>query len=166
MSKQLNEWLDEFVENGADASDVTAWPENAGGNGGEVILDAVGTYSIDVKEFSKAVANIPNSFTGEIGYRMGINASGSDINDLFTVSGSIGSTTKYLELNNETLFSFDSAEKSLSEAILDNQESLSVHIEISNETDILVGWIRESNSPVSQQFDISKVLVKVEEVTE
>jgi len=33
MAKKLNEWLDEFVENGADASDVTEWPENAGGGG-------------------------------------------------------------------------------------------------------------------------------------
>lgn len=31
MSKQLNQWLDEFIENGADATDVTNWPENAGG---------------------------------------------------------------------------------------------------------------------------------------
>ena len=39
MSKKLNEWLDEFVENGANPSDVTNWPENAGGgDGGEVII--------------------------------------------------------------------------------------------------------------------------------
>ena len=31
MSKQLNQWLDEFIENGADATDVGSWPENAGG---------------------------------------------------------------------------------------------------------------------------------------
>lgn len=29
MGKQFNEWLDGFVENGADASDVTKWPEYA-----------------------------------------------------------------------------------------------------------------------------------------
>lgn len=32
MAKQLNEWLNEFVENGADANDVSNWPENAGGS--------------------------------------------------------------------------------------------------------------------------------------
>lgn len=31
MSKTLNKWLDEFVENGADANNVANWPENAGG---------------------------------------------------------------------------------------------------------------------------------------
>lgn len=34
MAKTLNKWLDEFVENGANPSDVTGWPENAGGGGG------------------------------------------------------------------------------------------------------------------------------------
>lgn len=33
MAKTLNKWLDEFVENGADANNVTDWPENAGGGG-------------------------------------------------------------------------------------------------------------------------------------
>ncbi len=31
MPKQLNEWLNEFVENGADPKKVTEWPEEAGG---------------------------------------------------------------------------------------------------------------------------------------
>lgn len=31
MAKKFNQWLDEFVESGADAKDVTNWPENAGG---------------------------------------------------------------------------------------------------------------------------------------
>lgn len=31
MAKKLNDWLDEFVENGADATQVADWPENAGG---------------------------------------------------------------------------------------------------------------------------------------
>jgi hypothetical protein len=166
MSKELNKWLDEFVENGADPTNVSDWSESAGGDCGAIILNAVGTYTIDVNEFSKAVENVPNDFFGEIGYRMNINASGSEINDLFIVATHFGTTTKSLRLNNEILFSFDSAEKSLSEAILDNQESLSIHIEISDSSDFLVGIIRESNSPASQQFDISKVLVKVEETTE
>ncbi len=31
MAKTLQKWLDEFVNNGADANDVTNWPENTGG---------------------------------------------------------------------------------------------------------------------------------------
>lgn len=31
MGKNFNQWLDEFVDNGADAKDVTNWPEEAGG---------------------------------------------------------------------------------------------------------------------------------------
>lgn len=33
MAKQLNEWLDEFVENGADADRVIDWPKNVTGDG-------------------------------------------------------------------------------------------------------------------------------------
>ena len=31
MAKEFKKWIDEFVENGADAKNVTNWPENAGG---------------------------------------------------------------------------------------------------------------------------------------
>lgn len=31
MVKNFEQWLDEFVDSGADAKDVTNWPENAGG---------------------------------------------------------------------------------------------------------------------------------------
>ena len=31
MAKMLNNWLDEFVENGADHKNVTDWSENGGG---------------------------------------------------------------------------------------------------------------------------------------
>lgn len=34
MGKNFNQWLDEFVDNGADAKDVTNWPENGGGGQG------------------------------------------------------------------------------------------------------------------------------------
>lgn len=40
MSKKLNDWLDEFVENGANPNKVTEWLENAGG-GGTKIVDAL-----------------------------------------------------------------------------------------------------------------------------
>lgn len=34
MAKKFNQWLDEFVENGADPKDVTNWPKEAGGGQG------------------------------------------------------------------------------------------------------------------------------------
>lgn len=43
MSKQLNEWLDCFVENGADPKNVTNWPEN----GGSIIYDVDITNIVD-----------------------------------------------------------------------------------------------------------------------
>ena len=70
MSKKLNEWLDEFVENGADASDVTEWPENAGGGadfspfvcfkaGAKIKVDfSVGSYKIDTQ-----IGDYPNTIT-------------------------------------------------------------------------------------------------------
>lgn len=36
MVKNLEQWLDEFVDNGADAKDVTNWPENAGGGASKI----------------------------------------------------------------------------------------------------------------------------------
>ena len=44
MAKELNKWLDEFVENGADASDVINWPENAGGGGNSVVISGYCDY--------------------------------------------------------------------------------------------------------------------------
>lgn len=43
MSKQLNEWLDGFVENGADPKNVTNWPEN----GSSIIYDVDITNVVD-----------------------------------------------------------------------------------------------------------------------
>jgi len=43
MSKKLSKWLDEFVDNGADASNVAEWPENAGGGSGNWILKQIDT---------------------------------------------------------------------------------------------------------------------------
>ena len=63
MAKDLNKWLDEFVENGADANDVVNWPENAGGGGsGEIIIDTYDTaYTIDPVELAKSAFREPNS---------------------------------------------------------------------------------------------------------
>ncbi len=39
MSKKLNDWLDEFVENGASPNRVTEWPDEAGRGGTTVVAN-------------------------------------------------------------------------------------------------------------------------------
>jgi len=46
MSKKFNDWLDEFVQQGADANDVSNWPENSSSGG-----------SIGFKEGSKVIVD-------------------------------------------------------------------------------------------------------------
>lgn len=41
MAKELNKWLDEFVENGADPKNVTDWPEDAGGGGDGILIKTI-----------------------------------------------------------------------------------------------------------------------------
>ena len=41
MAKELKDWIDEFVEQGANPKNVTNWPEEATGRGGSVIVDAL-----------------------------------------------------------------------------------------------------------------------------
>ncbi len=57
MSKKLNEWLDEFVENGADANDVTSWPENAGGETG-YIFPSTSYFKLNVVELVKYIQQV------------------------------------------------------------------------------------------------------------
>ncbi len=54
MSKQLNEWLDNFVENGADPKDVTNWPKN----GGSLIYDVDITDIIDPSQEAPSEVNL------------------------------------------------------------------------------------------------------------
>ena len=51
MGKEFKDWVDEFVENGANPKDVTNWPENAGGGG-----------SIEIFEWNQGV----NDMTDEV----------------------------------------------------------------------------------------------------
>ena len=57
MSKKLNDWLDEFVENGADASDVTEWPSNAGGGSGGIGFKDKCEITIDLNADSFPINN-------------------------------------------------------------------------------------------------------------
>lgn len=65
MPKQLTNWLDEFVENGADPSDVIDWPENTGGgtsySAGNGITITNHTISID----EQIVALKQEEFSGD-----------------------------------------------------------------------------------------------------
>lgn len=46
MAKELKDWIDEFVENGANPKDVTNWPEEAGGTGGSELY----TYYVKTED--------------------------------------------------------------------------------------------------------------------
>ena len=56
MAKNFNQWLDEFVDNGADANDVTNWPENAGGgqggSGSNYLMTIMDYYQVVGKHIS------------------------------------------------------------------------------------------------------------------
>lgn len=58
MAKELKDWIDEFVKNGANPKNVPHWPEEAGGSGTKVVseLPQVGEeYTIyELQEISKA----------------------------------------------------------------------------------------------------------------
>ncbi len=56
MVKNFEQWLDEFVDNGADAKDVTNWPENAGGGSSKIKT---------IKAGQKIRMNL-SKYTGEI----------------------------------------------------------------------------------------------------
>lgn len=56
MVKKLEQWLDEFVDNGADAKDVTNWPENAGGGASKIKTVKAGQkIRIDLSKYTKPI---------------------------------------------------------------------------------------------------------------
>lgn len=87
MSKKLNEWLDEFVENGADPSDITIWPENTGGGGEIITLEGENEkeYTIVVDELLKLIKDATDS-RYEIGDIVHSNDSGSDVQPCISLS--------------------------------------------------------------------------------
>ena len=53
MVKNLEQWLDEFVDNGADAKDVTNWPEEAGGGASNIKTVKAGQkIKIDLSKYT------------------------------------------------------------------------------------------------------------------
>lgn len=56
MVKNLEQWLDEFVDNGADAKDVTNWPENAGGGASKIKTVKAGQkIRIDLSKYTEPI---------------------------------------------------------------------------------------------------------------
>lgn len=56
MVKNLEQWLDEFVDNGADAKDVTNWPENAGGSASNIKTVKAGQkIRIDLSKYTEGI---------------------------------------------------------------------------------------------------------------
>ncbi len=51
MAKQLRQWLDEFVNNGADPKNVIEWPSNAGGAGLSIAVSISGSGYGTLKAF-------------------------------------------------------------------------------------------------------------------
>lgn len=74
MSKQLNLWLDEFVENGADPKNVTDWPAN-GGSGGSGITEN-SKIIVDFSQYSTSVNHEGIAWADHILYFYSKNDSG------------------------------------------------------------------------------------------
>ena len=56
MAKNLKQWLDEFVDNGADAKNVTNWPENAGGGTSNIKTVKAGQkIRIDLSKYTEPI---------------------------------------------------------------------------------------------------------------
>lgn len=56
MAKNLEQWLDEFVDNGADTKDITNWPENAGGGASKIKTVKAGQkIRIDLSKYTKPI---------------------------------------------------------------------------------------------------------------
>lgn len=163
MAKDLNKWLDEFVENGADASDVVNWPENAGGGGSEVTIDTSGAvYTIDPIELAKLISFIPDHGTGSIGDVYGIDGSGnSDVDSIVYLSYT--SNTHSLQIRSKTIFSIDGDHfTSWSDHITEHATEISAEKIKVGDGEVFVGVIRvDGHSPI-QSFDISKLLIKKE----
>jgi len=164
MSKKLNQWLDEFVENGADASDVENWPENAGGgDSGEIVVDTSGTaYKIDPVELARLAGFIGNS-EGSIGDGYAIDGSGYE-NIRSIVYLSYMSNTYSLQIGSNTIFSIDGDHfTNWSDHITEHATEISAEEINTGDGEIFVGIIRGSSHSIIQSFDLSKLLIKQEQ---
>lgn len=170
MPKKLNEWLDEFVENGADPSDVTAWPEDAGGSSNDImpITESV-SFTINPVELAK----IAEQFDGNQTYT---------VIDEYYIDGSGNSgvsSVVYMSMSNNKMFLFiknikvfeivDSEFSTWSEAILDHATDFSSvsYTPTTNDGCVLTGVVKERNlRGIIDVVDISKILIEQEQSQE
>ncbi len=163
MSKKLNQWLDEFIDNGADASDVTNWPENAGGgDSGEIVVDTSGTaYKIDPVELARLAGFI--SGEGSIGDGYAIDGSGNEHVGSIVYLSYTG-TTYSLQIGLKTIFSIDGDHfTNWSDHITEYATEISAEEIYAGDGEIFVGIIRGSGHSIIQSFDLSKLLIKQEQ---
>ena len=107
MAKKLNDWLDEFVENGADATQVVDWPENAGGGG-----STTNTSFVQVNYGDKIVIHC--DAIKELLVENGVDISASAIGDVyFNLMGCVYNGYTPSGISNIRLRSVDSSSGSL-----------------------------------------------------
>ena len=171
MSKKLNQWLDEFIENGADASDVTNWPENAGGgDSGEIIApDGVASYyKIDVDELLRLVENREEEIEDNSFYSFGDkcerDGSGNEqVDQCVNLQKEYNSSDSAIYINGNVVATIArSSFSSWYDFINDNRISIEQSDIYLNEYALFVGAIRDDEFKVVETFDISKLLKKVE----
>lgn len=160
MAKDLNKWLDEFVENGADASDVINWPENAGGGGSEVTINTSGAvYTIDPVELVKLASFID----GEGSIIDYYTADGSGISSVRSIIYLIYMDNTYsLQIESDTIFSVDGDHfTNWSDHITEHAAEIGAKQISTVQGQVLVGVIRKRGDLI-QTLDISKLLIKQE----
>ena len=115
MAKEFKDWIDEFVENGANPKDVTNWPENAGG-GGVVKVDELpeNPEPLTIYEITKVIPPAP---TGMLSLAKAIS---KDFNfypsGVYAISSdsqieSTDNNAKYYNYTNDTRIEFSSGQK-------------------------------------------------------
>ena len=164
MAKTLNKWLDEFIENGADASDVTNWPENAGGGGGGEIIALEGaggkTYSVAVDELLKLIKNITGTYYS-IGDSVFANDSSSGVNSCISLTTNINE--RAISIKGIQIASIaESSFSSWYDFINDNRTAIEQQSVYLDSGSVFVGVIRTVSDYIVGTFDISKLLIEQE----
>lgn len=166
MSKKLNEWLDEFVENGADPSDVIAWPESAGGSSeaGVNMIVTGGWYKLGVDELAKVIATIEQEHTeSRIDYGLYIyGRGGSGIEFVRGNPITLDYTPGILSVETPAgdVLDFSHVASTMSESLIENKENIeSVSFELYQ--GYYFGFIEDSGNNF-YPIDITKVFIPTE----
>lgn len=82
MPKQLSEWLDGFVKNGADPNDIDNWPENAGGAGQLYRYYIYGSYNANISQSGNSLNSAIWGFT----FTSKVYLETNELGDVFDIS--------------------------------------------------------------------------------